>query len=53
MDWSSAMQTGEAMLANSKIKFVWQGAYAGVEDQDIADSTARGSNEFSRGTKIL
>lgn len=36
MDWSGAMQTGAAMLADSKIEFAWQGAYDGAEDQDIA-----------------
>ena len=36
MDWSGAMQTGAAMLADSKIEFAWQGAYDGAEDQEIA-----------------
>ena len=36
MDWSGAMQTSAAMLADSKITYSWDGYYEGAEGPEVA-----------------
>jgi histidine phosphotransferase ChpT len=38
MDWGAAMRDSEAMLADSKIEFTWQGSYDGAERGEVADA---------------
>ena len=36
MDWAGALETGAAMLADSKIEFAWYGTYDSAEERAVA-----------------